>query len=280
MKIDSSFFKANWKNLLNIAGILGLFVAILQFNLQKKQFVFEQSLSPKLEFFYNYVLADSDYAIVNDKAEELLGLFYTTFHDEYVQDSEENYLEIVESILPLQMSIPARQLSVNLTIKNTGTTTANEVRATIDIGRTISDIVVTTIEPYEIIQGGVDENSIVVEIDRIVAGDEVRIYLVSNTVDGTSLDKIIITNKYHPSDETAFSMNIFTLGEGRGDKRLFVITDGEITDNETSYETIEARFMYHDALPSMVYWPAFESHPEIVVTSSEGKANLVSEFSP
>ncbi len=86
-------------------------------------------------------------------------------------------VDSVTDVSPLSTTIPARELSIFV---NSGNVTANRVRVTINADRGISDLKIDSIEPYKIINGNIGENNVIIEIDRIIADQEIKIRVKSS----------------------------------------------------------------------------------------------------
>jgi len=276
-----SFLKKYGRTIIEVIGLIGIVLALLQLNLQQQQFSYEKSQKPNLEYSYTVNLSESDQKIISDTAESLVDEFYKSMLQKAESMPNTKYIDIAESILPLETTIPARPLSISVKVINTGVATATKVHIICNIGRPITSINVDSLEPSQVIQGGNGDDFATIEIDRLVAGDNATINVISNDGGEGQSDRVVIQN---PSDFFSSSnsqKSVFTTASGvtvsvEYDKNNGIIrlAIGE-GDSPQISQTIEMILgaggsTVSPLLPQVGYIPARQPSIQISVTSNEG----------
>jgi YD repeat-containing protein len=177
-----TFLKKHGRTIIEIATLVGVVLTLLQYNLEQKQFTFEQLQRPELEYSYHVLYSDLDRQVMAQNANQLVENYYEQLCQLAQTETQASYQQLTQSILPITVTIPSRAVEVTIDIHNGGMSTATEVRAVIELNRPISAIEVDSSELYEIVRGEIGEDSVTVEIDRIVANSSASIAIKSHVV--------------------------------------------------------------------------------------------------
>lgn len=256
-KSTISFIKRHWRTIIELLGFLGIILAILELNLQNQQFRYEQSQKPLLEYSYTLEFSETDRQVIFQVADEMIASFYDDVAEYLQTHSNNNYREAITAVLPMTLTIPANPIAIEIQIDNKGMATATQVRVNLEMDRAITSLNVNSKEIYQILQGGIGEKQVIIEIDRITAGD--RIFVEINSEDnkpGTPSDQIV-------------------LGNFLDDSILTSITYDE-AGNTTSTTGMGKSFTF---FPEVRYMSAKEPVVSLVVTSNEGAAQLTARYS-
>ena len=273
------FLKKHGRTLLEILGLLGLVLSLLQYRLQQQQFLFDQSLRPSLEYSHRLALSDEDRKLVTESANQLTEDFYQTLYS-YKEENSVNYVTAMQKILPISKFIDAKPISVIVTLNNNGTGTATKVRVFAEIGRPITNVSIASLEPYTIVKGGIGESSISIEIDRIVAGKSVAVTIDSNRVETASQsDQLILEynggNDFPDYSSLLDSLDNLPLGRisiyDEHGREIMSINKEDLAKsvNDSNSSIVLTRF------PVIRYLPAEQPSVSITVTSNEGNAIVV-----
>jgi len=275
-----SLIKKYGRTAIEVIGLIGIVLALLQLNLQQQQFTYEKLQKPNLEYSYTITLSKSDQKIISDAAESLIEEFYKSVFQKTENTPNAKYIDIAESILPLEKTIAPRPLSISVKIINTGVATATKVHVICNIGRPITSISVNSLEPSQVIQGGDGKDFATIEIDRLVAGDSATIDIVSNDGGEGQSDTVVIQS---PSDFSSSTSQKSVIKTASGNtvvleyseaSRIIRLSIGE-GDSPQTIQTIDMKLgngssTISPLLPQIGYIPAQQPSIQISVTSNEG----------
>lgn len=204
---------AHWREFFEGLG-LGISLLILvfakqQLDLANKQLEVEQLREPHLAYSSQLVLSPTDQQVAFDATKQLIESFFAQVYQYTRNRPDATYLEAIDSLLPLTATLPARSLVAVTIISNNGQTTVTKVRAFLTTDRPITSFDVRSLEPYTRLKGGVGENELTIELDRIVAGNAVTITLASQIAESNKqLDQIVLQSTYRLLDKP--KLGLFT----------------------------------------------------------------------
>ena len=289
MKLGTRLIVKHWRTILEFVGLLGLIVALMQLSLQQQQFIYEISQKANLEYSYQFTLTATDQRAITLAANELTGSFYERLYQERRSNPNVNFSTTIESLLPMTSTITARPFSILSTVRNRGQATATAVHVIVEMNRPITALEVDSLEPYRIVKGALGDNAIIIEIDRIVAGQATNIVFRSDTaIRMEQLDQVVLTKR------TPIQVEIKTRARDNGRSALSVNTlfnnfliqsDNFLIDTpagtwgylDQRYGTLIAHTPY---FPEIWYLSAEQPSVDISVTSNEGPATLAATISP
>lgn len=279
------FIKKNSRTILEIAGVVGIIVALIQLNLQQRQFAFEQqqfvieqSQKPHLVFDYQVLLSDVDTKSLEKESRKLVDSMFDKLYEERINHPERDYSEILKGILPISTTIPPKAFTLVIIVKNQGASTASNVHVRFDVARPITSIEVKSLEPYEIIDGGIDYNKATLGIARIIPDAEVYIIVNSNKSSGEKQDLITIeyadsvTITLHPSGGTPpYTISTPTFLDFSNGPAITVHID-----SSDSVPILDSKAF----LPIIKYIPSDYTPPQIYISSDQGGANQLPLITP
>lgn len=236
MNTTIEFLKKHWRLVIEIVGALGIIIGILQYMLQQQEFTLAQQQAllseqqallaqqqkPQLEYSVNILNSRIDQTVMAENANLLINQYYEKVFENAENKTDINYLELSETILPITTTIPSRTFFAEILIVNTGLETANAVRAVINLDRPITSINIQTSEINSIIEGGVGETSLIVEIDRILANTTATIQIISDNNEYPNLLDTLVLELNSPSITY--------------DERGNIVSIEDISQNKTYYE--------------------------------------------
>ncbi len=199
-----NFLRKHMRTIIEVIGVTGVVIALLQLNIQQQQFTFEQqqvatqqAQKPELKYYYNVTPSFASPSKVFSIYEELEDELYTKIYEQKQLFPEKSYRQIMFSVVPLSRNVSVSTYLLQVEIQNSGITTATQVRIRVEASKEISSIEFEAKEPTQIIDGGVGNNFTTVEIDRLIPNDFAKIIIKLNN-DSVETDRIIV---YHPSDD-------------------------------------------------------------------------------
>jgi YD repeat-containing protein len=208
--------KGKWKFILEVVGVITLIVLIIQLRIQIKQFEqdvsedqYSRSQEADIKYTYMFRFLEGNEGEVFQKTNKLIESYYNSLTEKKNENPNDSYSNILNNILPMTETLSPQPISLQVYLENSGLKTANKVRVKVDLGRPITYYSSDTSELINIVQGNLGDNSITIEVDRIVSKSEMYINFTSNASDEKSLDKIILRrNKLYYYDDTNRSLRV------------------------------------------------------------------------
>ena len=193
--------KIPWRGIAEVVGLTISLVAIFltreqlvittqqfalkeqELDLARQQFDYAQSLHPNLEYSVKTQLSENDQREFLAVADQLVDSFYDQITNNKRKSPPLSYLQVVNATLPMSRTLPASPVSAEVKIRNTGKTAATKVRVVISLDRPITSCNVESVGLCNIIGGEVGQKEITIEVDRIVADDDVTINIKSRVTE-------------------------------------------------------------------------------------------------
>lgn len=143
--------------------------------------ILESSRAPILIYYPIWLEPSED---ENDVAAALRDLENIVFAEtmKYVeQNPGVTYSETLDLILPISKTIPASPSGVVVAVRNVGSQTATDVREKLVLSAPIKIFAIYSNEQYEVINGGVGEAGIELNVKRLTVGDSIYIAILFDT---------------------------------------------------------------------------------------------------
>jgi hypothetical protein len=253
---------------LELTGLVGIILALLQLNLQQRQFAYELSQKPLLEYSYQLAFSESDEKVISESVNQLAEEYYDRLYREAQASPDSNYLIIAESILPISLTVPVQPLSLEVVIHNKGIASATKVRVILEMDRPITFLDVQSLEPYDVVEGELGETAMIVEVDRMVANDTVIMTFGSERVESDSQSaKIVLVKDSSPWLSSYQQLSFWT-------------QSGEAGQGWPSFSMPLNLLSIKTPFPRIEYVSAQSPEISIVVTANEGTATRMTISTP
>lgn len=288
----SGFVKTHWKKILTgtcifflIGGGIQLYqikLSLETLELSKKGIEHERSKIPDLKYNIQTVLSKRDTKIIQSSTDELVEKFYKKVFEYRNAHPDIKFKEAVKNVLPIEESIPLKPIRHLVTVWNRSenlAATANTVRIIIKTDRPISMEKCKSDEPNKIIEGGVGQNKITFEIDRVVSNDKVVLSIESEKVsEEEQLDRI----KIFTPEKFLDLISYLKSGSGITQYSEAFITKGYSTYSPTSkatlpiaWKSIQRGDIILPGIPKIRYIPPKKPFIDVRVTFDRGEATLI-----
>jgi hypothetical protein len=266
------WLEQNWRILLDLLGALAIIgvvvdsfslrVGIKQLQAELSQQQYERSLLPELQYFYQLTISRSDVSELEEAAVHHVEEFYAQLYEYTQANPGITYREAIKAVAPFTATVPARPVEIIATIQNVSTNraaTATDVRLFLAMDRRITELSVHSREPFTILEGGTGETSMILEVDRIVAGETITVEITSETTESTAQqDHIVIHQGLGSSSGRSSSSSSSRSSRSTSRSTLWVF------DLEQAV-----------GLPDISYLPGKNPQIAIDVTANEGEATLL-----
>lgn len=175
--------RQSWRDIIRVVefiviGLIGLYLAWREVDIAKRQLLYEQMQQTTLEYSYQWGFSQTDQKAILETADRLMKDYSEQVYKQEQANPNLTYPQILSIILPMTATVHVQPVSILILINNTGTTTARQVRAFFRMDHPITDYEAKSLEPFKIIDGGIGEHEVAIEIDRIAAGHTVGIKVV------------------------------------------------------------------------------------------------------
>jgi hypothetical protein len=287
--------KRNWKTILEtitllviVIGVVQLYIQQQQLDLQRQQIdverqqvdlerqqaVYTQAQKPKVEFAYRSEISESDQATINQATAQLVEEFYSRVNQDKAMYPDRHYLTIANDTLPMTTTIAPKESSIVIVVRNVGPVTATSVRVSLEMDRPVSSINIEPNEIYNVLQGGINSNNIIIEFDRLVPNQENIITVNSNvSADQEQSDRLVIEKfDYHnvinsASTENQEGVHYINLSKYISKMPIRSVLGGGGGGGETAFWFPEVKYMYGR-------WPRVD----LRVISNEGAGSPLPTF--
>jgi len=272
-----NFIKKHIRSIVELIGVFGVIIALVQLNVQQKQFTFEQqqlatqqAQKPELTYYSETYPFIADINEISTIASELETEYYNKVY-EYKQNSpEKSYRDVMLEILPLSRNVTSQKYVIEIQIGNLGSTTATLIRVRAETNLIISSAIAETHEPYQIVDGGEGKNFVTIEINRLIPNDFAKISIeLSN--DSLTADKIVAYNAYDKDNPPELQSTVYSIENALiaiGNGGLFGEGYGHGTETKIRFLGVRDFFVF----PDMEYVYSKQPEVKLFISSNEGKA--------
>lgn len=226
-----------------------------QLDVQRDEFAFIQAQLPDLVYSHTLTLSEADELAISESVDALVEEFLRGASKFKEENPAATYQEAMATVLeePLVTTITARPLLLVVEVKNEGGGKATKVRIEIEINRPITDWEIETIEDQSKISGGIGEDHLRIEVNRIAPGDSVILTIKSEIAEAEEqLDRLALTYVPGPPAEADL---VTAAPQPMGEEALTLL------ESFAGFQTI---------FPVLSYDPAERPEISIKVTSDEG----------
>ena len=280
-----NFIKKHIRSIIELVGIFGVIIALVQLNVQQQQFTFEQqqyatqqAQKPELTYYYETYPFIADISEISTIASDLENEYYSKVYEIKQQSPEKSFHDVMLEVLPLSRDVTSKKYVVEIQIGNHGSTTANLIRVRVETTLNISSATAEANEPYQIVDGGEGKHFVTVEINRLIANDSAKINIeLSN--DNQTADRIVafnITDKDNPPElqQSGYSYNIENALIAIGSGGLFGQGYGHGTDVKLRFNGVSNFYVF----PDMEY--VYSTQPEVRLFVSSNEGNAMQSYIP
>jgi len=233
-----------------VISALTLYYVIRQTSIRQQQLDYERSRQPDLKYKVTMLLDANDHEVIIHAAQQVSQQFYAALACGQTTSRANTHSGQISRVLPIETAVSPRPVIASIEIRNAGAITASKVRVSIKTDSTMSSLSVDSMEPYRTLNGGIGQSSILIEIDRIVAGASTTLSATLAASQDSGLDKVVLAEAPH-----------LLISRIRTDRFL---------DRETVFTSDLALDV--PGLPMLQYFPARDPHLEVTVSSEEGIA--------